>query len=121
VTSAHIFFIPGMIIIGMFFGFIFGARAARNQMDIQRKRDEEREIARAERAARRAQGGGKVDDRPPAEARGPEVTSERASSESKIDEKPAPSEDEPVAETKPKKSDGGPKSANKGGKGKRAS
>lgn len=52
-TSSHVFFIPGMIIIGTFIGFILGARAARNQMDLQRRRDEEREAARAARAAKR--------------------------------------------------------------------
>ena len=57
-TSSHIIFIPGMIIIGMFLGFILGARAARNQFDLQQRRAEEREATRAARAARRAQGGG---------------------------------------------------------------
>lgn len=56
-TSGHILFIPGMIIIGMFLGFILGARAARNQFDLQQRRAEEREAARAARAAKRAQAG----------------------------------------------------------------
>jgi hypothetical protein len=55
VTSGHIIFIPGMIMIGMFLGFILGARAARNQFDLQQRRAEEREAARAARAAKRAQ------------------------------------------------------------------
>jgi hypothetical protein len=55
VTSGHIIFIPGMIMIGMFLGFILGARAARNQFDLQRKREEEREAARAARAAKKAE------------------------------------------------------------------
>lgn len=79
-TSAHIFFIPGMILIGMFLGFIFGARAARNQIDIQHRRDEERDVARAARAARRAE---KVN--PPAEA----VVSEPKDEDKVADEKPA--------------------------------
>lgn len=54
-TSSHIFFIPGMIMIGMFLGFILGARATRNQLDLQRRRDEEREAARAARAAKKAE------------------------------------------------------------------
>jgi hypothetical protein len=58
VTSGHILFIPGMIMIGMFLGFILGARAARNQFDLQQRRAEEREAARAARAAKRAQAGG---------------------------------------------------------------
>jgi hypothetical protein len=55
VTSGHILFIPGAIMIGMFLGFILGARAARNQFDLQQRRTEEREAARAARAAKRAQ------------------------------------------------------------------
>lgn len=54
-TSGHILFIPGMIMIGMFLGFILGARAARNQFDLQRKREGEREAARAARAAKKAE------------------------------------------------------------------
>lgn len=53
-TSSHIFFIPGVLLIGMFLGFILGARAARNQFDLQRKREEEREVVRAARAAKKA-------------------------------------------------------------------
>jgi hypothetical protein len=53
VTSGHILFIPGVLLIGMFLGFIFGARAARNQFDLQQKREAEREAARAARAARK--------------------------------------------------------------------
>jgi DNA invertase Pin-like site-specific DNA recombinase len=55
-TSSHIFFIPGVLLIGMFLGFILGARAARNQFDLQRKREEEREAVRAARAAKKAAG-----------------------------------------------------------------
>jgi hypothetical protein len=43
-----------MIMIGMFVGFILGARAARNQFDLQKKRQEERDAARAARAAKQA-------------------------------------------------------------------
>lgn len=56
-TSSHIFFIPGVLLIGMFLGFILGARAARNQFDLQRKREEEREAVRAARAAKKAAAG----------------------------------------------------------------
>ena len=56
-TSSHIFFIPGILLIGMFLGFVLGARAARNQMDLQRKREEEREAVRAARAAKKAAAG----------------------------------------------------------------
>jgi hypothetical protein len=54
VTAGHILFIPGAIMVGMFLGFILGARAARNQFDLQQKRDAEREVTRAARAAKRA-------------------------------------------------------------------
>lgn len=50
-TSSHVLFIPGVMMVGIFLGFILGARAARNQFDAQRRRDEEREAARAARAA----------------------------------------------------------------------
>ena len=53
-TSSHVLFIPGVLMVGMFLGFIVGARAARNQFDLQRKREEEREAARAARAAKKA-------------------------------------------------------------------
>lgn len=53
-TSSHVLFIPGVLMVGMFLGFILGARAARNQFDLQRKREEEREAARAARAAKKS-------------------------------------------------------------------
>jgi hypothetical protein len=53
-TPGHIIFIPGAIMIGMFIGFLLGARAARNQFELQQKRTADREAARAERAAKRA-------------------------------------------------------------------
>jgi hypothetical protein len=43
-----------VLLVGMFLGFIFGARAARNQFDLQQKREAEREAARAARAERKA-------------------------------------------------------------------
>ena len=55
-TASHIIFIPAVLMVGMFLGFILGARAARNQFDLQQKREAEREAARAARAARRAAG-----------------------------------------------------------------
>lgn len=54
-TSSHILFIPGILMVGMFLGFILGTRAARNQVDLERKREQEREVARAARAAKKAQ------------------------------------------------------------------
>ena len=53
-TSGHIIFIPGILGIGMFLGFILGARAARNQFELQAKRDADREAARTARAAKKA-------------------------------------------------------------------
>ena len=50
----HVFFIPLCVFIGMLFGFVMGARAGRNAMDLEKKRDAEREQARAARAARKA-------------------------------------------------------------------
>ena len=58
-TASHVIFIPGVLMVGMFLGFILGARAARNQFDLQQKREAEREAARAARAARRAAGSDK--------------------------------------------------------------
>jgi hypothetical protein len=54
VTSEHILFIPGVLFIGMFLGFIFGTRAAKNQFDLHQKRQAEREAARAARAAKKS-------------------------------------------------------------------
>jgi len=53
VTPEHVLFIPGAVMVGMFLGFILGARAARNQFDLQQKRTAERDAARAARAAKR--------------------------------------------------------------------
>ena len=96
-TSAHIFFIPGMILVGMFLGFMFGARAGRNQVDIERKRDAEREVARAARAARRE--ANKVDA--PAEAKSPEVVSEQKSDD-KVPDEAAAKDDKPTKKIKNK-------------------
>jgi hypothetical protein len=52
--DSHILFIPGVLLIGMFLGFILGARAARNQFDLAQKREQEREAVRAARAAKKA-------------------------------------------------------------------
>lgn len=49
-TSGHILFIPGVALIGMFVGFLLGVRAARNQFELQQRREEERAAARAARA-----------------------------------------------------------------------
>lgn len=54
-TFGHIFFIPMTVMVGMLLGFVVGARAARNQMDLERKREAERAAARAAREARKAE------------------------------------------------------------------
>jgi hypothetical protein len=54
VTGEHVIFIPGVLMIGMFLGFIIGARAARNQFDLAQKRSDEREAVKAARAAKKA-------------------------------------------------------------------
>ena len=56
-TSGHVIFIPGILMVGMFLGFIIGTRAARNQYELQQKRDAEREAARAARAAKKSAAG----------------------------------------------------------------
>lgn len=53
-TGEHVIFIPGVLMIGMFLGFILGARAARNQFDLAQKRADEREAVKAARAAKKA-------------------------------------------------------------------
>jgi len=61
VTSGHLIFIPGVLVIGIFIGFLFGTRAAQDRLNLERKRQEEREEVRrqrAERKASRAAGGG---------------------------------------------------------------
>ena len=36
-TIAHVFYIPGILLIGVAFGFVMGARAARAEIDRKRK------------------------------------------------------------------------------------
>jgi hypothetical protein len=61
VTSGHILFIPGVLMVGMFLGFLLGVRAAKNQLDLQQRREEERQAARAARA--RANAAAQVDSK----------------------------------------------------------
>lgn len=59
-TSGHFIFIPGVLLIGIAIGFILGGRAARDALEMERKKDEARAAARAARAAHakgRADGG----------------------------------------------------------------
>ncbi len=52
-TWNHVLYIPMAMMAGIFLGFIFGARAARNSFDLQQTRDEERALARAAREERK--------------------------------------------------------------------
>lgn len=52
-TSAHFIYIPLVVIAGIVIGFILGGRAARDAMNLQRRRDEELAAAKAAREARR--------------------------------------------------------------------
>ena len=63
-TFGHVFFIPLCVFIGMLFGFVMGARAGRNAMDLEKKRDAEREQARAARAARKATAAASTESKP---------------------------------------------------------
>ncbi|CAN5157814.1 hypothetical protein BH11MYX1_BH11MYX1_02020 [soil metagenome] len=53
-TSAHVLFIPGVLMVGTFLGFILGTRAARNQFALAQQRTAERDAVRAARAAKKA-------------------------------------------------------------------
>ena len=64
-TSSHVLFIPGVLMVGMFLGFLLGARAARNQFDLQQKREAEREAVRAARAAKKAAAESPAGKQPP--------------------------------------------------------
>jgi hypothetical protein len=52
--SSHFIYIPVIFVIGIVLGFIFGAKAARDEIALAQKRAAEREARMAERAARRA-------------------------------------------------------------------
>jgi len=53
-TSSHFIFIPMVAIGGMILGFLMGARAVRDAVNLEKKRDEERAEARAAREERKA-------------------------------------------------------------------
>ena len=60
-TSGHFIFIPAVLVIGIFLGFLLGSRAAQDRLNLELKRQAEREEAkrqRAERKAAKAGGGG---------------------------------------------------------------
>jgi hypothetical protein len=53
-TSGHLIFIPAVLVIGMFVGFLLGTRAAQDRINMELKRQAEREEARRSRAERKA-------------------------------------------------------------------
>ena len=53
-TSGHFIFIPAILMIGMFLGFMLGTRGAQDQINLERKRVKDREEARKRRAERKA-------------------------------------------------------------------
>lgn len=53
-TSGHFIFIPAVLVIGMFIGFLLGGRAAQDRINMELKRQAEREEARRARAERKA-------------------------------------------------------------------
>jgi hypothetical protein len=59
VTPEHVLFIPGVLILGIFLGFVLGGRAARNQLELVQTREAERVAAREARAAKKAAAGDK--------------------------------------------------------------
>jgi hypothetical protein len=50
-TSAHFIYIPGVLILGLVVGFIWGARVTREAYTLAQKQAEERVRRKAERAA----------------------------------------------------------------------
>jgi hypothetical protein len=50
-SSAHFIYIPGVLILGLVLGFIWGARVTREAFVLEQKRLEERARRKAERAA----------------------------------------------------------------------
>lgn len=54
-TSAHIIFIPAVLVVGIVIGFIIGSRSAREAILLEKKREQERQAAREKRAARKAE------------------------------------------------------------------
>jgi len=53
-TSAHFIFIPAVLVVGVFIGFLLGSRVAQDRLNLELKRQAEREEARRKRAERKA-------------------------------------------------------------------
>jgi hypothetical protein len=64
VTAGHFIFIPAIFSFGLLCGFLLGSRVAQDRLNLEKKREAEREAARrarAERAAARKDAGGPGD------------------------------------------------------------
>ncbi len=53
-TSAHFIFIPAVLVVGVFIGFLLGSRVAQDRLNLMAKRQAEREEAHRKRAERKA-------------------------------------------------------------------
>jgi hypothetical protein len=53
-TSAHLIFIPAVLVVGIFIGFLLGSRVAQDRLNLELKRQADREEARRKRAERKA-------------------------------------------------------------------
>lgn len=65
-TAAHVIYIPGMLMLGIVLGYIFGGRAARDAIAAEQQRKEARAARRAARKEAEAA------TEPPAPADGPD-------------------------------------------------
>lgn len=66
-TAAHVIYIPGMLMLGIVLGYIFGGRAARDAIAAEQQRKE----ARAARRAARREAEGATEPTAPASASAP--------------------------------------------------
>jgi hypothetical protein len=76
-SSAHIIFIPAVLAMGIFIGFLLGSRVAQDRINLELKRQAEREEARRKRAERKA-GQGQAAPAEPAPASTSEAESVKA-------------------------------------------
>jgi hypothetical protein len=54
VTGGHFIFIPAVLAVGILIGFLLGTRVAQDRLNLELKRQAEREEARRQRAERKA-------------------------------------------------------------------
>jgi hypothetical protein len=64
-TSAHLIFIPAVLVVGVFIGFLLGSRVAQDRLNLELKRQAERDEAFRKRAERKA-GAAEATERPAA-------------------------------------------------------